>query len=57
MSALNASVLQTAQGNGTLGDFVNNTPTGWFLTFGVIAACLGWLGLRWVTRPLRKKKR
>lgn len=57
MSALNASVIQAAQGDGTLGDVVNNTPGGWLFTFGVIAAAILWLGYRYVVRSSKKKDR
>lgn len=57
MSALNASVIQVAQGDGTLGDVVNNTPGGWLFTFGVIAAAILWLGYRYVVRSSKKKDR
>jgi len=57
MSALNASVVLAARGDGSLGDIVNNTVGGWFFTFGVIAVAIIWLSYRWVTRPFRKKDR
>lgn len=55
MSPLNATVVQAARGDGSLGDFVNSTPVGWLFTFVVIAACIVYLGYRWVTRPAKKK--
>lgn len=55
MSQLNAIVVQAARGDGSLGDFVNNTVGGWFFTFGVIAVCIIYLSYRWVVRSSKKK--